>query len=1077
MIQDDMRSREELLAEINRLRRRLATIELTAPLDPTSHADDAPAAETGAPSPTRDPTDTEARLRQSQERFLQVVEQMPVMLDAFDEHGKIIFWNRECERVTGYATHEIVDHPDGLKLLYPDDAYRRYVLETIEQHAFQFRDLEFELTCKDGSKRVIAWSNVSQRSPIPGWHTWAIGVDVTERRRAERALRESEGRFQTFMNHSPATAYVKDDQGRLIYANLAFERAFSLQQDSWQGKTDHDLWPAETADRIRENDARIFASGVAEAVEETLPQHDGTHHWLVFKFPFRDAAGRRLLGGMGLDLTERKQADQTILASELKYRQLYENSLDGIVSTDINGVFLQCNEAYERMLGYAIDELRQLNYVELTPERWHAWESEIVRDRIIGRGYSGLYEKEYIRKDGTVFPVELTAHLIRNEAGEPTGMWAFVRDITERKRTEHALRESHALLQALMDHMPDEIYFKDTHHRFTRINLAQARLLGLNDPAEAIGKDDSHFFTREHVEHSHERERRIIETAEPLVDYQQEDSLVDGRSRWVSITQAPIFDDRGRVTSLVGISRDITDRRRAEQALRESEAQFRALAETSPAAICIHRGGPLCYVNTMAEEVFGWPREKLLQIDFWELAHPDHREMIRRRGTERHRGEDPPAQYEIKLLTLDGRVKWIDMRATRIEYQGQVAVLVNAFDVTDRKQAEEEHRRLLAQVQQAQKLESLGVLAGGIAHDFNNLLTGILGSADLAMLELPQSHPVQDNLSEIMTASRRAADLCRQMLAYSGKGRFIVEGIDLNALVEEMTQLMSASVSQRAVIRYDFARDLPAVEADATQIRQVVMNLITNAAEAIGDQSGVITIATGVHELNRQDLDNTLLADDLPEGEYVYLQVTDTGCGMDEETLSRIFDPFFTTKFTGRGLGLAAVMGIIRGHRGALTVDSQPGQGTTFRMMLPALSERAPALKDPAASDGGWRGQGTVLLVDDERSVRIVGKRMLQRMGFDVSLADSGDKAIEILRTGADRIACVVLDLTMPGMSGEETFRELRKIRPDLQIVLSSGYNQEEVLSRFSDQDVAGFVQKPYQSSQMLAVIRQALAS
>ncbi|MCD6288137.1 MAG: response regulator, partial [Candidatus Hydrogenedentes bacterium] len=363
----------------------------------------------------------------------------------------------------------------------------------------------------------------------------------------------------------------------------------------------------------------------------------------------------------------------------------------------------------------------------------------------------------------------------------------------------------------------------------------------------------------------------------------------------------------------------------------------------------------------------------------------------------------------------------------------------------------------------------------GIAHDFNNILTGILGNADLALMELPPVSPACQNLQEIEIAAHRAADLCRQMLAYSGRGKFVVEAIDVNELIDEMSHLLDISISKKALLRYNLADNLPAIEADATQIRQVLMNLIINASEAIGNKSGVISVSTGAMDCDRAYLRSTFFDDDLPEGVYVYFEVSDTGCGMDETTRNKIFDPFFTTKFTGRGLGLAAVLGIVRGHSGTIKVYSEPNRGTTFKALFPAVDLPAASHAKGQNYSEHWRGSGTVLLADDEETVRVVGSLMLERIGFDVVTADDGRDAVEKFKQLGDKLAFVLLDLTMPHMDGEEAFREFRQINDRVPVILSSGYNEQDVVERFAGKGLAGFIQKPYEYDALVRAIRNIL--
>jgi signal transduction histidine kinase/CheY-like chemotaxis protein/HAMP domain-containing protein len=412
------------------------------------------------------------------------------------------------------------------------------------------------------------------------------------------------------------------------------------------------------------------------------------------------------------------------------------------------------------------------------------------------------------------------------------------------------------------------------------------------------------------------------------------------------------------------------------------------------------------------------------------------------------------------LKTLDG------------EFLGSVYV---ARDISERREAEEQRARLEAHMQEVQKLESLGVLAGGIAHDFNNLLMAIVGNADLAKLALSPASPAHPNLEEITRVSLRAADLCCQMLAYSGKGRFVIDRYDLSKIVREMMQMLEVSVSKKASLRYSFAADLPAVEVDVTQLRQIIMNLITNASEALGEEVGVISFSTGIMECDCDYLAECYLGENLAAGLYVFLEVADSGSGMDEETRRRIFDPFFTTKFTGRGLGLAVVLGIVRGHRGAIKVSSEPGRGTIFRILLPAVEWRPEDRSPSPVPSAPLHRSGTILLVDDDSAVRKVGERMLESLGFKVISAAHGREGLEAFQERKGKIDCVILDLTMPEMAGDEVFRELQRLQNDVCVVLSSGYTEEDVALRFADKGPAGFVQKPYTLANLLETLNRVL--
>ncbi|MFH0954359.1 MAG: CHASE4 domain-containing protein [Verrucomicrobiota bacterium] len=522
---------------------------------------------------------------------------------------------------------------------------------------------------------------------------------------------------------------------------------------------------------------------------------------------------------------------------------------------------------------------------------------------------------------------------------------------------------------------------------------------------------------------------------------------------------------------------DIAQRKRAEEERRQSEERYRSVYETAPLAFVLwDRDHRVTDWNKLAEAIFGWSRDEVLGRNMFEFLIPSSdRSKVEEVVGKVLRGELPSHSIN-RNLTKSGRTilcEWNN--AVQRDSSGMIVGAISlALDITERSRMEEERRKLETQIQQTQKLESLGVLAGGIAHDFNNLLMAILGNADLALAKLPPESPVRDAIREIEKGSRRAADLCQQMLAYSGRGRFVIEPLDLTRVVREMAYMLEVSVSKKAILRYNFAQNLPAVEADATQVRQVVMNLIINASEAIGDRSGVIAVTTGCVECDETFLRGSYLGEKLPAGVYVFLEVADTGCGMTEETKARIFDPFFTTKFTGRGLGLAAVLGIVRGHKGAVRVYSEQGRGSTFKVMFPA-SNKVAVLKEQEAKQLEWRGTGTMLVVDDDPTVRTLAKKMVEWCGFKVMTADDGRQALEMFREHLNEIDCVILDLTMPHMDGEETFAELRRIKDNVRVIVSSGYNEQDIAHRFAGKGVSGFIQKPYTREPLIAVLQKVM--
>jgi len=526
---------------------------------------------------------------------------------------------------------------------------------------------------------------------------------------------------------------------------------------------------------------------------------------------------------------------------------------------------------------------------------------------------------------------------------------------------------------------------------------------------------------------------------------------------------------------------DIALRKSQENALETGRLAQRALLDNQPHLAWLKDvQGRFLAVNKVFAEACGLGSLELLvgktDLDVWprELAEAYRADDAAVMAAGRQKAVEEP------IAGVEG-TRWFETYKSPVfAPDGSIVGTTGvARDVTARKQAEqralraeEERHKLELSVFQAQKLESLGVLAGGIAHDFNNLLTTILGNANLARTGLSPEHPARPCLDDVELAARRAADLCREMLAYSGKGRFVIQPVSLNQLASEIGHLLSVSTSKKATLVKALAADLPSVMADATQLGQVVMNLITNASEAIGDSEGTITLRTGALWCDRQYFKDAIGdSDRLAAGQYAFLEVSDTGVGMEAETLSRMFDPFFSTKFAGRGLGLAAVLGIVRGHKGALKVSSRPGEGTTFRVLFPTHGAAAQPGEAKPATARVSRGEGLVLVADDEAGIRSLTRNILQGAGFRVITAADGREALALYEQHGREIRLVVLDMTMPHLDGEGCFLAIRAIAPGAKIVLTSGYSEQEVVAHFIGKGLAGFVQKPYTPDQFLAKI------
>lgn len=663
------------------------------------------------------------------------------------------------------------------------------------------------------------------------------------------------------------------------------------------------------------------------------------------------------------------------------------------------------------------------------------------------------------------------AHSFDMMAGE------IERNQSDRERAEEELRRAEGRFRGIFEKAIEGIYQAYADGTYFNVNPALARVLGFASPRELIESGVAECKGRYTDMARWEEFKRELERKGSVIGFEYQAVRADGSPIMVSENATVMRDEMGRIRLIEGTVVDVTDRLRIEQALRSSEARFRALIENGSDLIAIiDYEGVITYVSPSLTRELGYPREKMLGVRALDFVHVDDRAVAEAKFREMRATPGLALRYEERFLHSDGSWRDLDIiGCNMLEEPGVRGVVYTARDITAQKRNERDRLTLEAKVLQTQKLESLGILAGGIAHDFNNLLTGILGHADLALVDLSPISPVREHLNQIVTASRRAAELAKQMLAYSGRGSFVVQPIQLTEVVQEMSHLLEVSISKKCLLNYRFADSLPLIKGDITQIRQIVMNLIINASEAIGNASGVICIGTGAMDCSREYLAASCIDEDLPAGPYVYLEIIDTGCGMSEEVLSRLFDPFFTTKFTGRGLGMAAVLGIVRGHRGAIKVNSILGQGTTVRVLFPATGLSMAAAIPREEGSKTWRGTGKILITDDEETIRTLARMMLEKIGFEVLTAADGREGVEVFKEHAHDLAAVLLDMTMPHLDGEGAFAEMQKIRPEVPVILSSGFSEQEAASRFTRAGLAGFIQKPYSLEELVTCIRRTL--
>ena len=771
-------------------------------------------------------------------------------------------------------------------------------------------------------------------------------------------------------------------------------------------------------------------------------------------------------------VAERERAETVSREWERRFRDLLEGTQLVAVMVDPHGAITFCNDYVcsitgwrrEEFVGHAAEDFLDTEYLATMQE---AMQSAAARRSLPGR------EGAILAKNGEWRRIQWTSTVLRDPGGRTAGFAGLGEDVTElqRLRAETAIRECEERFRTIFQHAAIGVAQLDPEGRILVANDQFHAMLGYA-PGELTGASLSSRACAEDVEALRKHAARLA--AGEISTFSMEARYIrkDGATAWCRLSMSALLDPDNRPVHFVAVVEDITERKHAEAALRESEERFRTMADTAPVMIWV--AGPdkkctffnkpwLTFTGRTLEEEMG---------DGW--ATGVHADDLGRCWETYATAFDARRafQMEYRLRSADGSYRWIrDEGVPRFEPDGSFAGYIGScIDVTDARRAQEE---ALAR----QKLECIGVLAGGIAHRFNNLLGSILASTQLALADVAPGSPAHEELLRINTVSMGAAAIVSELLVYAGKENKGFEPIEISTVVSEMLQLLRVSISKQATFQVDLARDLPLVQGNASQIRQVVMNLVTNASEALGEKAGVITITTSKAACPRAANGNGKA----PSADGVRLEISDTGCGMTQEVVARMFDPYFTTKFAGRGLGLAAVQGIVRGHRGTIQTISSPGQGTCFEILLPSIQEPSHTLPAPAEEPDCERSTaprpGTVLVIEDETALRITVSKILRKHGFSVIEAGDGMAGIELFRANANEVGVILLDMTLPGLSGPDVLAELQRIRPRVRVIVTTAYSEDTVLAAFRKEEVWRFVRKPYHMSELLALIGDAAAA
>jgi PAS domain S-box-containing protein len=955
--------------------------------------------------------------------------------------------------------------------------------------------MEYRLRAADGSWRwILSAGRVAGHDPA-GRPVRLLGVhtDITERKRAEEAVQESHRHYEDLVANIPLGIYrvaiAPGGRFAFVYVSDRYCEIVGLSRDEI-------LADAEATTRIIHPDDRGEFDRLNRAArdEQRAFIWEGRivvaeqPRWLhVESVPSPSPDGATVWTGVVADITRRKRMEAALRESEGRVQAIFRAAPTGI-GVVANRILQEVNERILDMTGYAREELVGGSSRVLYPSDEEFDYVGREKYRQIAEKGTGTVETRWRRKDGAVIDVLLSSTPL-----DPTdlakGVTFTALDITDRKRTEEELRRTSQWLLRTQRISRVGGFAINVRTGAVWASPEARRIYGYDSEA-AISLALVQSFPLADFRPMLDRALRdLVEHGRPYdVEFQVKRSTDDAL---VDIHSVAEYDRAEGL--MLGVIQDVTDRKRAEHALRESEQRHRTLFERMGEGV-VHQDadGRIVSANPAACRLLGLtldqmqgrtsldPRWRSIHEDGTAFPGAEHPAMVALRTGEPQRGV-------VMGIGLPERseYRWILIDAVPEFAPGETKphrVFATFRDITERRRAEQDRLEMERRLLHSQKLESLGVLAGGIAHDFNNLLMAILGNLDLALMDLSPVSPARASIEQSVLAARRAADLTRQMLAYSGKGKFDIRELDLSELVEENAHLFRTGIAKIVTLKVQLGRGLPPIKADPGQMQQVIMNLITNASEAMGECAGVISLVTGVQDCDAATLARSRVDEIPPPGRFVFLEVTDTGCGMDDHTLQRLFDPFFTTKFMGRGLGMSAILGIVRAHHGAIIIDSEVGRGTTIRVLFPAGAAKS-AAPPPAAAAGasdGARGtaarRGAILVVDDEEMVRNVCGRMLRQQGWSVLAAASGPEAITLFQTRSAEIVAVILDLSMPQMDGIAACRELRAIRPDLKVILSSGYsNDERSAPGLAAEGIAGFIQKPYTAQSLRDEIARVL--
>jgi two-component system cell cycle sensor histidine kinase/response regulator CckA len=896
--------------------------------------------------------------------------------------------------------------------------------------------------------------------------------NITERKRAEDKIHESKQLLEkTFVGLRDALLIIDANTLKILDCNPAALEIFGYDRNETIGQSVKVLHVDEkTNEEFRSRLlAAVETKGFLSRFEFRMKRRDGkifpTEHNVM---PIEDEEGNRIRWvSMVRDITEPKRAEEKLRESEKKYRAVVEISPDGIAIAS-KGRHVFANQSLARIFGVSDpDELLGKPVMDYI----HPDYREIVRERnemLIGRGaLAPLIEEKMIRADGTVICTEVAAAPLEYQGEQ--AVLAIIRDITARKQAEEALRESEATLRALINAPTDSVLLLDTKGVILDLNkIAAERLEKSRDELIGTLADDA-------LPEDIARRRRSI--ISQIFETGREVRFEDERNGiWYDTVVHPIMDKDGEVSRLAIIARDITDRKHAEEALLQSEEKYRTiLEEIEDGYFEVDLAGHWTFINDSMCKIHGYPTEELLGADYRQFLDEENGKKMFEAFNQIYATGESRKIFDYEFVRKDGTKRQVEVSASlKKDLSGKpIGFRGITRDITERKQAAEKMESLQEQLRQSQKMEAIGRLAGGIAHDFNNLLTIIKGYTQLSLIELKEDTPLKGNIEQVHRATDRAADLVRQLLAFSRRQILEMKVIDLNAILKSLHNMLRRVIGEDIELVTVLAEDLGRIRTDPGWIEQAIMNLVVNARDAMAS-GGKLTMETGNVDLDEAYTGGHVV---VKPGHYVMLSVSDTGAGMTPEVMERLFEPFFSTKEKdkGTGLGLSTVYGIVKQSGGDIWVYSELGKGATFKIYLPRVDEPLEELREKVLGDQLLRGRETILLVEDEEDVRKLALRVLERQGYEVLAARDGDEALLICKQHKDPIHLMLTDVVMPRMSGHELAKRSLSLRPEMKVLYMSGYTDHAIVMHGILMEGVRYFQKPFTVDALAKKVREVL--